>query len=118
MRKGTILAIVLVILLSAGAGAYYYFYMNEESENLELEAGWNDVTFTQGQIDACPSDVPEDVFASILIVGNEVSVYQTQNEVTKSWSTELPSQYNTLKEILPDIRCDVHVTISCTLTIG
>ena len=117
MSKSIIIAIIMVILLSAGAGAYYYFYMNEESETLELEAGWNDVTFTQEQINTYLDDSPETVFASIIDGDKEVSVYQEQDKL-RGWTTEVPEVYNDLYHILPNVICEVHVTISCTLTIG
>ncbi len=87
----------------------------DESWTWDLFLGedrWNEITFTQAQINACDSDSPEDVFASI--EPYRVSVFEEGTWINHHFGY----LGNTLHHILPNTLYHIHVTQDCTLTIG
>jgi hypothetical protein len=123
MKKEIIAIIIIAILLVVlGTGCVTEGQDddggNRTGEQWEwiLKYGWNEITFTQSQIDACGSDAPRDVFVSV--IDSVDGVYQTQNGELKGWSPDLDDVYNSLKKIIPGVICDVHCTSDCVLIIS
>lgn len=108
---------VIIALVVAGIGIYYFFGMEpteeEEAEywTWEIAEGWNDVTFTEEQIDDCISDGPEDVFDSIST--NIDAVFEDG-----TWDNWRPNEGgNSLSTITPGNIYKIHALESCTLKI-
>ena len=76
------------------------------------EDGWNEVTFTQEQIDCCSSDSPVDVLSSISDYWSYVFEDGTYTNYHNGHAG------NSLHHIQPGILYFVHVIQDCTLTIN
>lgn len=85
----------------------------EEAGTWNLDEGWNDVVFTQGNLNAVGSNAPEDVFESIYSYVD--TVYESGTAY--SWSPSVPSHLNTLEVIHPGITYHIFVSQDCTLSI-
>ena len=82
MRKRTIIVITLMLVIIVSLVAFYFVLPSGYMNSYVLNAGSNDVTFTQADIDACSSSHPTDVFSSII---DEVTYVMRYNGDTGLW---------------------------------
>jgi len=83
----------------------------------QLTEGWNQITFTQAQIDACDSDSPPDVLVSIDPYWD--FIFEDGTRKNFWWNQEDPSMDGgTLQNIKPNILYHINVTQDCVLIIS
>lgn len=61
------IVVIVFVLLAGAVGGYVWYSSNNVSQyyTWELKEGWNEITFSQSQLDASGSDNVEVVFQSI-----------------------------------------------------
>ena len=79
---------------------------------------WSNITFSWDVIMCTNNGDPEVMMESIIDMPDmEIQIFQEQYGELVCWSNTLDPVYITLQNVLPNVVCNVHTNIACTLII-